>query len=102
MSPDKDDDVETKVQRPHIKPRDWIWIGSNQGKRAVVSQVYSEPRLDRIEVVYLDERDRAICEDVVWEEANWEFQHSGVVGGYADKYSRLSEFVSILRRGRDS
>ena len=93
---------EKKYQKPDVKPRDWIRVGSVPTKDAVVSRVYSQSYPRRMEVVYLDDRDRAIYEDVVWGEELWEFRHSGPVGGYADRHSRLSEFVAILHRGRYS
>jgi hypothetical protein len=54
---------------------------------------------DHLEVVYLDDRDRAINEDVRRSGGGWEFAVSGPCGGYADKYDRLREYVGILRRG---
>jgi len=78
-----------------IQPDDWIRLGNRD---AVVCNVY-ENRPGFIEVVYLD-RERAINEDAHWIDDHWEFVHQGSSGGYADKYDRLSRFVSILRAGR--
>jgi hypothetical protein len=48
-------------------------------KRAVVCSV---PDSEAVEVVYLDERNRAINEDVHWVEDRWEFVGAGPCGGY--------------------
>lgn len=90
----------------NIKPGDWIKVGNTY---AVVCQLYKDnpaykdnpvfkDQSNRIEVVYLD-GSRAINEDVHRVGNSWEFVIQGPSGGYADKYSRLSEFVSILRTG---
>lgn len=79
---------------PEVKPDDEIRIGS---RRAVVCQVY-EP--GRVEVVYFDDRDRAINENAVWRSDRWEFELSGPCGGYADRNSRLAACVAQLRRLR--
>lgn len=86
--------------KPDVKLGEWITVGSGSGKDAVVCHINTNPELGDIEVVYLDDRDRAINEDVIWKEDHWEFKYSGPCGGYADKYSRLSDYVSKLRRGR--
>lgn len=79
-----------------IKSGDVIYIGDSfTTKKAVVCQVYDD---QNIEVVYLD-RDRAINEDMVFEEGKWEFKIQGPNGGYADKNSRLFSYVRILRSG---
>jgi hypothetical protein len=85
------------MNSPEARPGDWITIGN---RNVVVCQVYE--RTDdsiKVEVVYLD-RDRAINEDAIWSNDKWNFALSGVVGGYADNYPRLSRFVSQLRAGR--
>lgn len=86
--------------KPILKPGDWITIGSGAfPKQAVVSTVYDDSNPADIEVVYLDERERAINEDMVWKENKWEFLVTGPSGGYADNYPRLNSFVAQLRRG---
>ena len=77
-------------------PRDWVTI-EPAGTPAVVSSIRAD---GRIEVVYLDGRDRAINEDLVWRGGSWRFAHEGVDGGYADKSARLQPYVEVLRRGR--
>lgn len=95
-----------KIKRPNVQPCDWITIGdgkniSGVGLDAVVCTIYNDIKIGSdIEVVYLDRGGRAINEDVVWKDEYWDFKHQGPCGGYADNYSRLSEFVAILRRGR--
>ena len=83
-------------EMPAVKCFAWIRIGS---VNAIVSTIYAH-RPGEIEVVYLDERDRAINEDAVWRDDGWHFLIPGVCGGYADNYSRLASFVSELRSGR--
>ncbi len=89
------------TDKPDVKPGDWISFGSGVlPKSAVVCNVYEDSTLEDIEVVYLDDRDRAINEDMVWKNGEWEFTISGPCGGYADKYDRLRTYVAQLRRGR--
>jgi hypothetical protein len=88
-------------EKPVVKPGEWITIGKGHfGKSALVCNVYSDQAIADIEVVYLDDRDRAINDDVVWKEDHWEFKNPGPSGGYADKSSRLSQYVAQLRHGR--
>lgn len=84
------------ASRPEVSSGDWISIGESGRVGAVVCDV----RADNIEVVYLDDRDRAINEDARWADTHWVFAIVGQSGGYADKYERLSEYVAILRAGR--
>jgi len=89
--------------KPKINRGDWIIIGDNRtGKSAVVCKIYGDKGLseDIIEVVYLDDRNRAINEDVIWKNNSWKFEKQGLGGGYADRYSRLNDCVAILRHGR--
>ena len=86
-----------------LKKGEWVSIGEGSYKiPAVVCNIYSEPEIinitGEVDVVYLDDQDRAINEGVVWKNDHWEFKHSGPNGGYADKNERLAEFVSILRK----
>ena len=76
--------------KPEVSPGQWIKIGK---KDAVVCNVHA----DHIEVVYLDDRNRAMNEDVSWDGNQWTFKHSGPSGGRADKYPRLYPYLSILR-----
>ena len=80
------------MERPEVKPNDWISVGTRD---AVVCQVFDS----HVEVVYIDHKKQAINEDVNWADDHWESLHS-TGGGYADKYTRLAEFVGVLRRGR--
>lgn len=89
------------ADRPTVKPGDWITFGNRLfPKSAVVCSVHQGAPLGEIEVVYLDDRDRAINEEMIWKDNQWEFKHSGLNGGYADKSDRLRSFVSQLRISR--
>ena len=87
------------TNRTELALGNWLRIGAS-GKAAVVCQVHANRMGADVEVVYLDNRDRAINEDVLWDGSKWQFGHPGPCGGYADKYSRLASFVDILRSGR--
>ncbi|HVT37936.1 MAG TPA: hypothetical protein VHE78_02725 [Gemmatimonadaceae bacterium] len=89
---------------PPVTPGDWIHIGGFPGVDVVVCNVRPPDLVSHsghLEVVYLDYRKRAINDDVRWAGETWEFVREGPDGGYADNYQRLSEYVSILRRGRE-
>ena len=75
----------------NLKLKDWIRIGTRD---AVVCNINEDS--NQIEVVYLD-RNRAINENAHFINGHWEFVIKGPTGGYADKYPRLTEYVSILR-----
>lgn len=79
-----------------VEQSNWIRIGE---KYAVVCHVYNSEKT-HIEVVYLDEANRAINEDAYLRNNEWNFVRYFPCGGYADKYPRLYEFVAKLRRGR--
>jgi len=92
----------------NIEPGNWVKVGNTE---AVVCQLYKDnpaykndpafkDQSNRIEVVYLS-GSRAINEDVHRVKNLWEFVNQGPSGGYADGNSRLSEFVLILREGRN-
>jgi len=84
----------------NIKLGDWIAIGVNHIP-AVICNILENGKI--IEVVYLSAGDKAINEYANYENGKWDFiNNSGMGGGYADKYSRLNEYVGILRRGRNS
>ena len=84
------------ADRPEIKPGDWIRIGNTD---CVVANVREHSHaLGDCEVVF--NPSKPTNHDVVWTGGEWKFVESGNYGGYADKYPRLSEFVSILKRGR--
>ena len=86
------------MERPNIKPHDWITIGT---RHAVVSNIIEESDDKiKVEIVYLDDKNKAINENVIWKNNKWEFEYNTPTGGYADKYTRLNEFVGQLRRGR--
>ena len=86
-------------EKPTVKPGDWITFGNNIS--AVVCTVYEDTSLGDIEMVHIDRRDRAINDDMVWQDGKWEFKSpNGGGGGYADKYSRLAQFVAQARRGQ--
>lgn len=92
--------MKKEKEKPIVSPGDWIRIGSSPEVDAVVCTVYEDNQPGDLEVVYLSDRNRAINEDIIWRGAYWEFLKEGPCGGYADNYSRLSEFVAILKRGR--
>ena len=85
-------------EKPTVAPGDWITFGNNIS--AVVCTVYEDTSWAEIEAVYIDQRNRAINVDMVWQNGKWEFKSTEVDGGYADKYNRLSQFVAQVRRGR--
>ncbi|KEO73674.1 hypothetical protein [Anditalea andensis] len=80
----------------NIKPKDWIYIGS---QHVVVCKIY-EDYPDKIEIIYLNDRNQAINEDAHYIGGKWTFAHEGPCGGNADNYPRLAEYVRILRAGR--
>lgn len=85
------------AERPTIAPGDWIRLGERGGLRAVVCAVNEDSTSGDCEVVFLDDRHRAINNPAKWNGAYWGFLHKGASGGYADNYSRLSHYVAVLR-----
>lgn len=85
-------------KHPKIVPGDWIDVGQQS---CVVSKVYGKDSPSSIcEVVF--NPDKPTNHDVDWNGEKWFFPNRGDYGGYADKYPRLSTYVSILKRGRYS
>lgn len=85
------------AERPVIVPGDWISLGERGQFRAVVCAVYEDTTAGDCEVVFLDDRNRAINDPAKRNGSYWEFLHKRASGGYADNYSRLSHYVAILR-----
>ena len=84
------------ADRPEIKPGDWIRVGNQD---CVMTKVREPGRaFGDCEVVFNPSKPANL--DVVWNGDEWEFVKSGDYGGYADKYSRLDDYVRILKRGR--
>ncbi len=79
-----------------VKLKDWISVGT---RKAVVSRIY-EDSTNKIEIVYLDDRDRAINEDAFFKDGKWYFAEAGPNGGYADNIPRLAEYVRKLKAGK--
>jgi hypothetical protein len=78
------------MERPSVKAGDWITIGKTP---CVVCGVYDT---GEIEVVHHPEKPSN--DDAFWDGDHWEFKPGS--SGYADKYQRLSQFVSQLKRPR--
>lgn len=78
------------AEKPTVSPGDSINIGTNSAIRAVVCQLLNGTSGD-LEVVYLDNSNRAINENVKWTGTHWKFVRQGPGGGYADNYPRLTQ-----------
>lgn len=91
-----------KNDMPRLNPGERISVGKGLSKIQAVVCAYVDSELINIEgdieVVYLDDRGRAINTGVVWNQDYWEFKDSSPSGGYADKNERLTKFVDILRK----
>jgi hypothetical protein len=91
------------TEMPKVSPGDCIWVGEKDEIRAIVCKVYDSISVagENIEVVFLNDRNRAINLDVEWTGNNWKFVIQGGYGGYADGYTRLQPYVRILRSGQN-
>jgi hypothetical protein len=86
--------METKpMEKPNLAPGQWFTV---EGVNCVVCGVFTDSPWDA-EVVFMD-KGKSTNKDIKWDNDRWIF--TGGAGGYAGDYQRLSEFVSILRRGR--
>lgn len=82
-----------------IKSGDWIEIGENTfPKNAVVCKVLEDNK--KLEVVYLDNMDKPISENVVNEDEVWVFENKNPCGSYAERSDRLRKYITILKKGR--
>jgi len=86
-----------KTTPENVKLKDWIYIGI---KEAVVCGI-DENNPNKIEAVYLDNRNQAIVEFVQYNEGHWDFVNLGLCGGYADNILRLGDYVRLLRAGNN-
>ncbi len=84
------------VTPPNVKLKDWISVGLID---AVVCHIYADEP-NKVEVVYLDNKNHAINEDVQYKDGIWTFIYDDPCGGDAVSSSARGEFVSILRAGR--
>ena len=83
------------INKPNVKLGEWITIGNRD---CVVCGVYGEDSPWDIEVVY--NPDKPANSDANWIDGKWELVDGAP--GYAAEYSRLSDCVRILRKGRYS
>lgn len=74
-----------------IQPGDFIYVWN---KKCIVCSVVNE---SEVEAIYLDYQNRAINEFFIKNEEGWNFKYSWPCWGYADQYSRLKEYVRMLR-----
>lgn len=88
------------LEAPSVNKREWISVKSN-GPRPIDAVVcwVNDADKNEVEAVYF-QGIKAINEYFVWRNGRWEFKTDKLGGGYADKSTRLSEYVAILRRGR--
>ncbi len=77
----------------HIGPGDWIRVGNEPERDAVVCTI----RPGRVEVVYLDDSHKAMHQEVEWRRGLWQFAGKKGGGVPADKDARLEKYVKILR-----
>jgi hypothetical protein len=82
---------------PAVKPGDWIKVGNLDCVVAVVRQPELVAALGDLEVVF--DPKMPTNHDVEWNGEAWVFCKRPDFGGYADRHSRLSGAVSILRAG---
>jgi hypothetical protein len=76
-----------------ILPGSWIKVGKDGQIDAVVCTI--RPR--KIEVVYLNEINKAVHKEVQWVVRCWNFTDKKSEGKPADKDQRLAKYVKILR-----
>jgi hypothetical protein len=86
--------METNMEKPIVAPCQWVNVS---GVNSVVCQVFKETPPD-MEVVFMD-KGKAVNKRATWDSNRWIFA-GGDYGGYADNYTRLAEYVAILRSGR--
>jgi hypothetical protein len=79
------------MEKPTVKPFDWIMVGKTPCVVAVVDKMGGD-----IEVVH--NPSKPANDDAYWTGTAWEFRPGA--SGYADKYPRLSPFVSALKGRR--
>ena len=71
----------------------WIKVG----KEGQIDAVVCTFRPKRIEVVYLNEMNKAVHREVQWAGRYWDFVNKKSEGKPADKDQRLEKYVKILR-----
>jgi len=81
-----------------VKPGDTIYIGKGlSARKAIVSLVYTrEEWVDRVEAVYLDNKNIPIAEDFRWDGTSWQFASADVDATYAERSERLKRYADML------
>ena len=83
------------ADRPAVKPHDWIKV---EGVPCVVADVHGTPEPSGdVEVVFDPQKPSNVY--VRWTGEAWAFSQPGDLGGYADRYPRLSAYVHTLKAG---
>jgi hypothetical protein len=84
------------ADRPNVKPHDWINVENVPCVVAIVLEPTNP--LGDIEVVFAPQKPANVM--VKWNGDKWIFAQPNDLGGYADRYPRLSPFVRTLKDGR--
>lgn len=76
-----------------LGPGSWIPVGGKSPVESVVCTV----RPGRIEVVYLNEENKALHAEAKWTSQGWAFLTKNGSGKPADRDQRLEPYIKILR-----
>jgi hypothetical protein len=80
------------LKPPKVKPGDPIYVNRIY---CIVSRVYKNEK--EIEVVF--NPDKPTNDDVEWDGEKWIFPKTTDYGGYADRNSKLTDYVQLLKKG---
>jgi len=77
-----------------INPYDIIYVGET--KCVVCRKIMMQSKQPFLEVVYINDANKAIGKQAYWGNGKWVFPNQD--GAYADKYSRFAPFIAHLKR----
>lgn len=87
--------------RPPAVPGDWVEVDLDETSvEALLCSTPTTSPIPSVEAIYLDEDTHVRLALLKWDTGRWALAHPESSAGYADRYSRVSDFVDKLRQRR--
>lgn len=87
--------------RPLAAPGDWVEIELEESSvEALLCSIPTTSVVPSVEAIYMDADTHARLALLKWDTGRWALAHPKANAGYVDQYSRVAEYVVMLRQRR--